>query len=131
MPQRASTITAGAVAPQSIGGERTSLGDRSDAANAATPASAGYARPPGRPVPKVGGGTASTGVTPQRTSATVSNVPMASTEPATAREACGNRTFLALAACMDRRCEEPRFRSSSECVPILVRKASREGQASN
>jgi hypothetical protein len=57
--------------------------------------------------------------------------PTASAEPATARDACGNRRFFALAACMDRRCEEARFRPGAECVAVLARKASREGGAPN
>jgi hypothetical protein len=58
-------------------------------------------------------------------------MPIASTEPRTAREACGKRMFFALAACMDHRCEEPRFRAGPECVAVLARKANREGQAPN
>ncbi len=57
--------------------------------------------------------------------------PTASAEPATAREACGHRRFFALAACMDRRCEEARFRTGPECMAILARKANREGWAPN
>ena len=58
------------------------------------------------------------------------NVPGAATGAASAREACGNRRFFALAACMERRCEEARYRANPECVGILARKANREGQAS-
>jgi serine/threonine protein kinase len=47
--------------------------------------------------------------------------------PTTAREACGRRVFIALALCMDERCEEPRFRNTEECIPILARKHNREG----
>jgi hypothetical protein len=36
--------------------------------------------------------------------------------------------FIALAVCMDERCEEPRFRSSEECVAVLARKHARENR---
>jgi hypothetical protein len=49
-------------------------------------------------------------------------------QPASAREACGRRVFIALAVCMDERCEEPRFRSSEECVAVLARKHARENR---
>jgi len=45
---------------------------------------------------------------------------------ATARAACGKRGFIAMAVCMDQTCEEPRFRRTAECVPILERKRARE-----
>jgi hypothetical protein len=45
-----------------------------------------------------------------------------------AREACGKRRFIALAVCMDERCEEPRFRQTPECVSVLARKAFRENR---
>jgi hypothetical protein len=48
--------------------------------------------------------------------------------PASAREACGKRVFIALAVCMDDRCEEPRFRNTEECVGILARKHARENR---
>ena len=47
-------------------------------------------------------------------------------EASTAREACGKRVFIALAVCIEEKCEEPRFRQTQECVGILARKASRE-----
>ena len=50
----------------------------------------------------------------------------ARTEAATAREACGKRVFIALAVCIEEKCEEPRFRQTQECIGILARKASRE-----
>ena len=49
-------------------------------------------------------------------------------QPATAREACGRRVFIALAVCMDERCEEPRFRNTEECVSVLARKHARENR---
>ena len=45
-----------------------------------------------------------------------------------ARESCGKRVFVALAICMDERCEDPRWRNSAECIPILQRKRQREQQ---
>jgi Protein kinase domain len=139
-------------------GDRSALADSS-----ASAASGARARPPGRPVPKVGdetttavvGGAAASSVRAsdvtagavadrshagsavpsreqaQARSAVVSPVPVAPPQPATAREACGNRGFFAMAVCMDDRCEEARFRNQPECVPILERKHSREGVAPN
>ena len=49
-----------------------------------------------------------------------------SVEPASAREACGKRVFIALAVCMDEKCEEPRFRNSRECAVVLQRKRQPE-----
>jgi len=49
-------------------------------------------------------------------------------QPASAREACGKRVFIALAICMDERCEDPRYRNSEECVTILARKHERENR---
>jgi hypothetical protein len=49
-------------------------------------------------------------------------------QPASAREACGKRVFIALAVCMDERCEEPRYRNSEDCVAILARKRERENR---
>jgi len=46
--------------------------------------------------------------------------------PATAREMCGSRLFIALAICMDRECEQPRFRDHPECVRVLEVKRKRE-----
>jgi Protein kinase domain len=48
--------------------------------------------------------------------------------PATAREACGSRVFIALAVCMDRECEQPRYRDHPECVKVLEVKRKREQQ---
>jgi serine/threonine protein kinase len=45
--------------------------------------------------------------------------------PATAREACAGRAFIALAVCMDRECEQPQFRDSPECVRVLNVKRQR------
>jgi hypothetical protein len=131
-PPRASTTTAAAPAPQPIRVERTALSDPA-LANAGAPAGGARARAPGRPVPKAGDETttAATHAAPAHPPAPVPGVPTSSTEPASVREACGNRRFFALAACMDRRCEEAHFRSSAECVAILARKANREGQAPN
>jgi len=48
--------------------------------------------------------------------------------PMTAREDCGKRNFIALALCMEERCEQARFRNGEECVGILGRKAMRENR---
>ena len=45
-----------------------------------------------------------------------------------ARESCGKRVFVALAICMDQRCEDPRWRNTAECIPILQHKRQREQQ---
>jgi serine/threonine protein kinase len=45
-----------------------------------------------------------------------------------ARDSCGKRVFVALAICMDERCEDPRWRNSSECVKVLERKRQRENR---
>ncbi|MGZ5216154.1 MAG: protein kinase domain-containing protein [Caldimonas sp.] len=47
-------------------------------------------------------------------------------QPTSAREACGKRVFIALALCMDEKCEEARWRNTPECVGILDRKRARE-----
>ena len=52
----------------------------------------------------------------------------APTGPATAREVCGSRVFIALAVCMDRECEQPRYRDQPECVRVLEVKHKREQQ---
>jgi len=53
-------------------------------------------------------------------------VPVTEVGPRSARDACGSRTFIALAVCMDRVCEEARFRTTPECVAILARKGARQ-----
>ena len=53
-------------------------------------------------------------------------VAAAPTVPATAREKCGSRLFIALALCMDRECEQPRYREHPECVQVLETKRKRE-----
>lgn len=47
--------------------------------------------------------------------------------PATAREACGDRSFISLAICLDRQCERPRFRDEPQCVRMLEAKRRRSG----
>ncbi|MEO8807943.1 MAG: serine/threonine-protein kinase [Burkholderiaceae bacterium] len=53
-------------------------------------------------------------------------VAAAPTGAATAREMCGSRLFIALAICMDRECEQPRYRDHPECVRVLEVKRKRE-----
>jgi Protein kinase domain len=79
----------------------------------------GSARPPGTPAPPPTGHPVPAAVPGAR--------PVPEDQPATAREACGNRSFFALAICMDDRCEEPRYRNSEECQAILAKKRAREG----
>ena len=67
---------------------------------------------------------------PSRTPAQTAPTPTATAEhvAGSAREACGKRVFIALAVCMDERCEEPRFRGTAECAGILERKRARENR---
>ena len=51
--------------------------------------------------------------------------PAAPSGPGTAREACGDKRFIALAICIDRECERPRFREGAECVRVLEVKRRR------
>lgn len=47
----------------------------------------------------------------------------------TAREACGNRKFIALAVCMERECERAQFRSHEECKQVLdAKRKQRDGR---
>jgi hypothetical protein len=120
----------------------------------ATAASAVRVRPAGRPVPRVADNAASANASPTRLLDTAALgapaiggdrtrppvaapsrdpivvphavPPVVQAGPATAREACGKRVFIALAVCMDERCEEARYRATPECVTILARKAARE-----
>ena len=57
-------------------------------------------------------------------------VPVAPVEaqPATARDACGKRVFIALALCMEEKCDEARYRNAAECVSIMERKRARESR---
>ena len=45
--------------------------------------------------------------------------------PTSAREACNDHSFIAFAICLDRKCEQARFRDSPECVRILEDKRRR------
>jgi hypothetical protein len=136
---------------------RASIADRAPVADGGA-ASAARVRPPGKPVPRVGEDPAlatTTGANPARpveypnTGAPPTNTerprPQAATPreyagtqrqipsiaeaaPESVREACGKRGFIALAVCLDEKCEEPRFRSTPECIGILARKTSRQNQ---
>ncbi|MDQ6681209.1 MAG: protein kinase [Pseudomonadota bacterium] len=56
---------------------------------------------------------------------------LAVAEPAvasSASEACAGRGFLARAICIDRECEQPWFRDSAQCIPILEVKRRRENR---
>ena len=50
------------------------------------------------------------------------------TQPASAREACGKRVFIALALCMEEKCDEARYRNGAECISIMERKRARENR---
>jgi len=39
-------------------------------------------------------------------------------EPASPRKACGSRTFLLLAACMEEQCRKPRFEAHPQCAEV-------------
>ena len=47
---------------------------------------------------------------------------------ASARDACGKRVFIALALCMEEKCDEARYRGTAECVAIMDRKRIRENR---
>ena len=47
--------------------------------------------------------------------------------PSSAREACGSRVFIAMALCMERECENPRFRDQPECARLMEIKRNRTG----
>jgi len=47
--------------------------------------------------------------------------------PSSAREACGSRVFIAMALCMERECENPRFRDQPECARMMEIKRNRTG----
>ena len=49
-------------------------------------------------------------------------------QPTSARDACGKRVFIALALCMEEKCDEARYRSTAECVAIMDRKRARENR---
>lgn len=68
------------------------------------------------------------GGTAVRAAATAPPAPAESTlvaGPTSAREACGDRRFIARAVCIDRECERPRFRDTPECVRVLEVKRRR------
>ncbi len=52
----------------------------------------------------------------------------AQAQPTSARDACGKRVFIALALCMEEKCDEARYRSTAECVSIMDRKRARENR---
>jgi hypothetical protein len=45
-----------------------------------------------------------------------------------ATESCGSRVFVALAICMEERCEDSRWRNGDDCVRILERKRQRQNR---
>jgi len=81
------------------------------------------ARPIGQPVAREPQGVSRPVPSPEQAAATKD---MIDPHASSARESCGKRVFVALAICMDQRCEDPRWRNSAECIPILARKRQRE-----
>lgn len=58
----------------------------------------------------------------------VAGAPLSAVEgdlPATARELCGKGMFFAMAVCLEREGQQPRYRDQPECVRILNLKRSR------
>ncbi|MEJ5999827.1 serine/threonine protein kinase [Paucibacter soli] len=55
-----------------------------------------------------------------------SSVSSAAEPPAGPREACGNRSFLALAYCIDRECEKPVFQQHPECLRLRELRENRQ-----
>ncbi len=106
---RAKPALAGASRPDALG---ATAGAYPDAA-ASRPAEARA-----RPLPAA----------PREPAATPAPVAAALAGPASAREECGSRQFLALAICMDRECEKPPYRDQPECVKVLEVKRKREQQ---
>jgi serine/threonine protein kinase len=51
--------------------------------------------------------------------------PVVAAGPPSARAACGDRHFIAYAICVDRECEQPRFRDSADCMRLLDDKRRR------
>jgi len=104
-------------------------GDPGTASTGGTPARPAQPAPSAaspRPPPPYGGEPPRGQDSPALREAAVQRPVPAESGPITAREACGKRVFIALAICMDEKCEEPRFRNTQECVGILARKAARE-----
>ena len=105
-----------------------------------TPSTTSNATPPrpvGQPVQRDAAGRPVPSSTPPATAAaTAAATPPAADANAgmidpfakSARESCGKRVFIALAICMEERCEDPRWRNGGECPKILERKRQREGR---
>jgi hypothetical protein len=87
-----------------------------------TGTSSTYGRPVGQPVPQP------IGKPVQAQEATAATPGMIDPHPSSARETSGKRVYVALAISKDQRCEDPRWRNSEECIPILQRKRQREQQ---
>ena len=102
--------------PNTVAGAARPEGNTLTASAYSDAASKAAADARGRPVPAV-----------QRDPVVVAApVEAAPAGPTTAREKCGSRLFIALALCMDRECEQPRFREHPECVKVLDLKRRRE-----
>ncbi|MDP9045205.1 MAG: hypothetical protein M3O01_10425, partial [Pseudomonadota bacterium] len=79
------------------------------------------------PKPAIHAAPKTTQAHPSRPAAPARPQHWAAAQPATAREACGTRTFLSLAMCLDRQCERPRFRSEPSCARMLEARRRRAG----
>ena len=76
-------------------------------------------------VPEAPRSRAATGIRVAPNSALRPGNPVQAKAPASARTACGDRSFIALAVCLDRECERPRFREAAECQRVLEVKRRR------
>jgi len=110
----ASTTSAGAAAPAVITEARDEAGVP---VRTGTPLAASQARP--RP-PARAGATAPSAVAPSP------QVASRAESAAGPREACGSRTFLALAYCIDRECEKPAFQQHPECLRLREMRENRQ-----
>ncbi len=73
--------------------------------------------------------TSATPGTGARPPVTTPAVPVAEAPaPASARDACGGRVFIALAICMEEKCDEARWRNTGECQRILTARRQRENR---
>ena len=55
---------------------------------------------------------------PARGGEEVRTVAPVAVEPAGPHDACGSRSFIALAVCMEQQCEQPRFKAHPECERV-------------
>jgi hypothetical protein len=88
------------------------------------PPSTGASRMPAPSLPA-----GSVGRTPEDTGASpVAQGTTRPSQPTSPREACGNRHFIALAMCMQRQCDTPRFRQHAQCQRLRAEEARRDSR---